>query len=398
MIENTLQIDPESVPPPQYDLSIVGGGIFGLSLGYAVLASHPEKKVCILEKGLLPSGASSKNAGMGTFLCYTEFIDDVRHKGLDFAVRTVSDSFRGLLMLFNVIDNDPEIIKLTGGYDLIIEKDLHLLQYLDFINKELFFILKVNLFEIRNEKISEYGFDPNLVKALVYRKYDWQINTGRLFMKVLKKFQQMNGIYITGAEVTSFKEIEKKGVSDFENSKNIRVFLKSRAMNKMPNAIDSDYTVFCINSFGSQLLEKSTIVPAREQVLITKPIDGLALNANFLLELSYYYFRQINGRLLFGGGRHLDLDTEETVEMTTTDFFRKHLVMKIKELFPNLNFEVDYYWTGIIGFDNTGKSYRIDNISKGVYNVFGCNGSGMTLCFLTAEKTCKLIFGQKAKL
>ena len=38
--------------------------LVGLSVAANVLEKHPEKKVVILERGLLPTGASTKNAGI----------------------------------------------------------------------------------------------------------------------------------------------------------------------------------------------------------------------------------------------------------------------------------------------------------------------------------------------
>jgi len=388
-----------------YDLVIIGGGVFGLSLGCTILKNNPDKQVCILEKGLLPTGASSKNAGQGTFVCYTEFIDDVRKKGCDFAVRLVKDCLRGLQMLMTMIDNDPEIIRKTGGYDVITEKDLELVKYIDIINQELYPILNDTIFELRNEKIEYYGFDPAVVKALIYRKYDWQIHTGKLLKRLIKKFQELNGHYITGVEVTSYVETDPPPMQDQDTKidalkprRRVRVFVKPLSKQVAISSVEGDHAVFCVNSYGSTLFEKSRVSPAREQVMITKPIKDLKIDCNFLLELSYYYFRQIGDRLLFGGGRHLDPETEETLEMVNTEFFKKHLVQKVRELFPKLEFEVDYFWTGIIAYDIQGHPYRIEKLANEVYNMFGCNGTGMALCFLTADKVNKIVFGVQPKL
>ena len=54
--------------------------------------------------------------------------------------------------------------------------------------------------------------------------------------------------------------------------------------------------------------------PARAQVLITKPIKNLQIKGTFHLDKGYYYFRNIDNRILFGGGRNLDFKTEETSE------------------------------------------------------------------------------------
>ena len=48
------------------------------------------------------------------------------------------------------------------------------------------------------------------------------------------------------------------------------------------------------------------VTPARAQVLITAPIPDLKIEGTFHLDQGYYYFRNIEGRILLGGGRNLD--------------------------------------------------------------------------------------------
>ena len=65
------------------------------------------------------------------------------------------------------------------------------------------------------------------------------------------------------------------------------------------------------NGFASQLINEP-VKPARAQVLITKPIKNLHIKGTFHLDKGYYYFRNIDDRILFGGGRNLDFKGEET--------------------------------------------------------------------------------------
>jgi len=47
----------------QYDVVIVGAGITGLSTAASLIEQRPELKILVLERGLLPTGASTRNAG-----------------------------------------------------------------------------------------------------------------------------------------------------------------------------------------------------------------------------------------------------------------------------------------------------------------------------------------------
>jgi glycine/D-amino acid oxidase-like deaminating enzyme len=46
-----------------YDLIVIGSGIVGLSTAISFKEKNKKAKILILEKGILPNGASLKNAG-----------------------------------------------------------------------------------------------------------------------------------------------------------------------------------------------------------------------------------------------------------------------------------------------------------------------------------------------
>ena len=60
------------------DYTVVGSGIVGLNCALALREKFPESKILILEKGILPQGASTKNAGFACFGSISEIIDDLK--------------------------------------------------------------------------------------------------------------------------------------------------------------------------------------------------------------------------------------------------------------------------------------------------------------------------------
>lgn len=48
----------------EIDLIVIGAGIVGYSTALFYKKRHPKSKILILERGILPSGASTKNAGI----------------------------------------------------------------------------------------------------------------------------------------------------------------------------------------------------------------------------------------------------------------------------------------------------------------------------------------------
>ena len=59
------------------DFTIVGSGIVGLNCAFYLKQKYPSANILILEKGILPQRASTKNAGFACFGSLSEIIDDL---------------------------------------------------------------------------------------------------------------------------------------------------------------------------------------------------------------------------------------------------------------------------------------------------------------------------------
>lgn len=150
----------------------------------------------------------------------------------------------------------------------------------------------------------------------------------------------------------------------------------------------------CTNGFAKQLLEED-VQPARAQVLITKPIENLNIKGTFHYQKGYYYFRNIDDRILFGGGRNLDFEGETTTEMTTS----ANILDSLKEILstvilPNTEYEIDRSWAGIMGVGSTKKPI-IKMISPSVACGIRLGGMGVAIGSLVGQDLAQLIVKSK---
>ena len=88
------------------DILIIGSGIVGLSAALEVKQQNPNLKVLIIERGFLPSGASSKNAGFSCFGSVSELLDDLTHTSEDVVFSLVEKRWRGLQQLRKNLGDD----------------------------------------------------------------------------------------------------------------------------------------------------------------------------------------------------------------------------------------------------------------------------------------------------
>ena len=144
------------------------------------------------------------------------------------------------------------------------------------------------------------------------------------------------------------------------------------------------------NGFSKEILNEN-VQPARAQVLITKPIKNLHIKGTFHLDKGYYYFRNIDDRILFGGGRNLDFKGEETTEFGLTEIIQKDLEKKLKEIIlPNTNFEIEHRWSGIMGVGNQKKAI-VKQLSKNMYCGVRLGGMGVAIGSLVGKELADLV-------
>jgi glycine/D-amino acid oxidase-like deaminating enzyme len=148
--------------------------------------------------------------------------------------------------------------------------------------------------------------------------------------------------------------------------------------------------LFATNGFANALT-KVAVQPARAQVIITEPIPNLDIKGTFHLGRGYYYFRNIGDRILFGGGRNLDFDAENTTEFGQTKIVQNKLEDLLKNVFlPNQDFQIAHRWSGIMGIGNS-KNPVVEQLSENVYCGVRLGGMGVAIGSLIGTELADLI-------
>jgi L-2-hydroxyglutarate oxidase LhgO len=87
------------------DLVIVGCGFVGLWTAYEAIHQNPKLNITILERGTIPSGASTRNAGFSCFGSVSELISDIQLMGEAAMLETVKMRYDGLQRIQGVVMN-----------------------------------------------------------------------------------------------------------------------------------------------------------------------------------------------------------------------------------------------------------------------------------------------------
>lgn len=99
----------------------------------------------------------------------------------------------------------------------------------------------------------------------------------------------------------------------------------------------------------------------------------------------------IGNRVLFGGGRNLDLEGETTTEFSTTDLIQNQLETYLREvILPNHPFEIDHRWSGIMGMGEQ-RSPIVKQLSENVYCGVRLTGTGIAIGSIVGEELADLL-------
>src|ERR1700712_842872 len=105
------------------DVIIIGSGIVGLSAALHLKKQQPELKVTVLERGFLPSGASTKNAGFACFGTLSEQIKYLKRSSEEAVLRLVDYKWRGLQRLRQNLGDENIDFYQYGGYELFMDNE-----------------------------------------------------------------------------------------------------------------------------------------------------------------------------------------------------------------------------------------------------------------------------------
>ncbi len=360
------------------DVTIIGSGIVGLNAALALKLNEPSLHVVVLEKGVLPYGASTRNAGFACFGSISELLADLKSQSEKDVFDLVEKRWKGLARLRQVIGDQALDYEPFGGYEIFTTTDKLLsdecFEKLDFFNSELHKITgKNNIYGDASTKIKEFGF-LNIDRMLI-NSGEGQIDTGKMMKALLEKCRNAGIEILNGVDVTKIENENLHCRIDFNKGFSIL----------------SKKVLIAVNGFAQKFLPAFDIQPARAQVLITSPIKDLKFKGSFHYDCGYYYFRNVGNRVLFGGGRNLDFAKEKTSEFGLTEIVQSSLDKLLKDvILPGTDYQIENRWSGIMGLGDT-KSPIVKKVSGNIYCAVRMGGMGVALGSLTGEEAATLV-------
>ncbi len=369
------------------DIIIVGSGVVGLWSAYYLKNLQPDLRILIVDRGIIPTGASTRNAGFACFGSPTELLQNAREMGEQRMLEMVAMRYEGLRRIRKVFSKGEigfELVK-HGGYELISEAQYPKLKQLKndigWLNITLRKAIKdEKAFRLSDKKIKAFGFKQTA--HLVESRLEAQLHPGRLVQALLQKVQGM------GVQVMT--QVEVKGMESAGG--------KTTLQTNLPVPLTTTQVLICTNAFSRQLLPQLDIVPARGQVLVTSPIKKLPFKGAFHFDEGYYYFRNLGNRVLLGGARNKAMEAEQTDELNTTTLIQNELERFLREVvLPRQVFSIEHRWSGIMAMGHNHFPI-IKKIKKNIFCAVRMSGMGISLAPVAGDLIARQMLRGEGKV
>lgn len=365
------------------DVIIIGSGFVGLWSALQLKKKNPGLKITIVDRGFIPTGASTRNAGFACFGSLSEIVYDAKTMGADKMLQLAEMRFKGLERIQKYFDDDAIDFELCGGYELYdfsnrvsskqLQENIH---YVNSLFKSI--TNKKKTYKLVDENIEAFGFGNTM--HLVKNNLEGYLHSGKLIQALLSKVQGMGVQVFTQTEIKSF-----------ETNQNKIELRTSQQINLLTTQL-----LICTNAFAKDLLPNEDIVPARGQVLLTSAIKNLTWKGTFHSDEGFYYFRNLGKKVLLGGARNKAFDEERTTDMNTSDFIQSHLEKYLEEVvLPNFKgqYKIENRWAGIMAMG----SEKMPVVKEVQPNVFCCirmSGMGVALAPVVSNQVAEMMLNK----
>jgi gamma-glutamylputrescine oxidase len=346
------------------DVAIIGAGLVGLTAALYLKQLRPGWRVVVLERGALPSGASTKNAGFACFGSISELMEQEKRGDLQ---AVVAARWAGLARLRELLGDAALDYQPVGGYELFRHEEAALAaecrDKIDYFNALLAPVVgQARTFRDASGEAGRFRFGG--VGTLLKNEHEGSLDTGRMMRALLAR--------AWAADVPVLTSCAVEAIETAANGHRLR--LANGA------TVEAGQVLLATNAFATELLPELSVTPGRGQVLVTEPLPKVQLPGTFHYDHGYAYFRQLpDHRILLGGGRNLDFAAEATTAPGLTAPVQQYLENLLREVVvPGRQPRIDYRWSGVMGF-GPALAPIIDWVRPGVLAAVRCNGMGVAL-------------------
>lgn len=334
------------------DVAIVGGGIAGLSVAYA-LAREGIRSI-VLERGRIAHAASGRNAGFILSGVAGSFVAACRRYGAETATRIWRVTVTDRILLGAIVRRHR------------LECDL-----------------------LWNGSEQQAGDDTEWDEIRESAR-----ELGSHGVRVRLDPERSAAIYEDDGEMHPVRFV--RGLADAAETLAARIHEDTAVTEVHPDrvvtgrgTVRAGAVVVCTNAYSAHVLPRVRVSPVRGQMLATAPTATRHFPRPVYAHRGYRYWRQTrDGRVLVGGWRNTAVEDEVGEDARPTEAVQRHLDAFLAA--EHVRAPVTHRWAGIMGFSHDGLPY-IGKRPDGIYVHAGFTGHGNAFAIAGGEIVASLI-------
>ena len=342
------------------EVAVVGGGVTGLAC--ARLLADAGLRVRVLEARRVASGASGRNGGFalrGLARRYADVRDPelmrLTEEALERLAELAGDAFRQVGSLY-IANSDTEFALVQAEHDA----------------------LRADGFT--SELVSREDLPPSLRSAYtggLYHATDGVLEPGRWGHRL--------------AELAA-----RAGAAIAEDTRALR--LEETTVASAYGTVSADHVVVATDGYTDGLVDEldAAVMRVRNQVVATAPLEERIFEHAVYARNGYDYWQQArDGRVVAGGRRDTDEETEATGEEGVTPSIQRQLEALVGEVVGRAP-EITHRWSGILAFtgDRLPLVGRVPGRDR-LWASLGYSGHGNALAVWCGEAVARAILGKE---
>jgi gamma-glutamylputrescine oxidase len=332
-----------------------------------------------LDRGFLPCGASTRNAGFACFGSVSELWEDLQSMDSTAVEETLRMRWQGLGLLRGRVGDSAIQYRSDGGVE-VFQSDADLRFYsgkMATMNQWLEQVLGLkDVYRLEEALCDQYGFHG--LHGAIVNQYEGVLHPGEMMAQLIHRARQMGIRFLFGAEVDRF----------VEDTDSVRCYVNG-------GVIACRQLLIATNGFAAKWLPSLALKPARNLVLVTAPLERpLPGDAGFHMDKGYLYWRRLGDRLLLGGGRNLDPEGETTEAFGHPSPIHAYLCQIMEtHILPGTKPALDYVWSGIMGI-GAEKKPIITWHSERIALAVRMGGMGVAIGSFVGQRASELIYNR----
>ena len=335
------------------DALIVGGGLVGMNAALDLQSLHPNWRIVLIDRSDI-GGASTRNAGFACFGSPSELLEDWKTLGHERTIDLVKMRWDGLNELRRQWGDDALGYRDCGSLEVFThpESFQQCLAALPEMNEVLSPIFGETPFTtLDSSTFTDSGL--NNVCGVISSPLEGDLDVAQM-NRAMRRELFSRGIDVIGG--VTVQHLHQNGLS-WQMGTNL-------------GDLEAPKVFICNNAWASELLDID-VQPAPNAVVVSQPLHRLKLKQTIHHDRGYVYAREVDGRLLIGGGRHWKCRDDHDRIQRLLDWAQKHIV-------GAESIQIDHHWIGQLGV-GTHRMPVIDELKPGLFAGVRLGGMGVAV-------------------